>query len=103
MRPIVGYRANYLANVEGRASEPVFGAPVPISGFRLNNARASYGFGLTTFAIGFPIHLDWTWPTLFNREWEDTVFATEAQFAGFLRGSDYFRKARMSIWIGYDF
>ena len=73
------------------------------AGFRLNNARASYGFGLTTFAIGFPIHLDWSWPTLFNEAWEDTVFATEAQYAGFLRGSDYFRKVRFSLWIGYDF
>ena len=103
VRPVIGYRANYLANVEGRTSEPVFGPPVPVSGFRLENARAAYGFGLTTFAIGFPIHLDWAWPTLFNENWEDVVFATEAQRAGFLRGSDYFRKMRFSIWIGYDF
>ena len=103
VRPVIGYRANYLADVEGRASEPVFGPPRLVSGFRLNNARASYGFGLTTFAIGFPIHLDWAWPTLFNRNWEDAVFSTEAEYAGFIRGDDYFRKVRFSLWIGYDF
>ena len=103
VRPVVGYRQNFLQNAEGRAVEPVFGEPTLVSGFRLDNARASYGFGLTTFAIGFPVHLDWAWPTLFNEAWEDVVFATEGARAGFLRGSDHFGKSRFSIWVGYDF
>ena len=99
VRPVTGYGTNpFSGNLE-----PVYGDPTTVSGFRLDNARASYGFGLTTFAIGFPIHLDWSWPTLFNQEWENIVFATEARQNGFLRGSDYFRKARFQIWIGYDF
>ena len=92
-------------NVEGtgdRSRSSV--SPLPISGFRLNNARASYGFGLTTFAIGFPDphRLDVA-DALQSRSGKTSVFATEAQFNGFLRGSDYFRKLRFSVWIGYDF
>ena len=34
------------------------------SGFRLQDGRASYGLGLETFALGFPIHFDWSWRTL---------------------------------------
>ncbi|MDP1569931.1 MAG: hypothetical protein Q8L86_08000 [Vicinamibacterales bacterium] len=77
-------------------SVPVFGEPRVISGFRLVDARASYGISLQTFALGFPIHFDWSWRTLFNRAWEDVVFAREG-------GSETFRKPRFSIWIGYDF
>lgn len=77
-------------------SAPVFGEPRLVSGFRLVDARASYGISLQTFAIGFPIHFDWSWRTLFNRDWEDIVFAREG-------GSEAFRKARFSVWIGYDF
>ncbi len=99
VRSVAGYGTNPFTG----ASEPIFGDPKSVSGFRLNQGRASYGFGLTTFAIGFPIHLDWSWPTLFNRAWEDAVFESEAQANGFLGGSDYFRKVRFQVWIGYDF
>jgi hypothetical protein len=71
-------------------------SPRTISGFRLQDGRASYGIGLETFALGFPIHFDWSWRTLFNKDWEDVVFAG----AG---GSAAFRKARFAVWIGYDF
>ena len=83
------------------------GQPVPVSGFRLVDGRASYGFGLTTLAIGFPIHFDWSWRTLFNKEWEDALFALPC--GGTLRlsdncgGSSAFRKGRFAFWIGYDF
>ena len=99
VRRVIGYRQNPHTG----ANEPVFSDPVAVSGFRLGDARAAYGFGLTTFAIGFPIHLDWSWPTLFNRDWEDALFTAEARYNGFVRGSDYFRKVRFQIWIGYDF
>ena len=50
-------------------------APRAVDGFRLQDGRASYGIGLETFALGFPIHFDWSWRTLFNKGWEDVVFA----------------------------
>jgi hypothetical protein len=74
----------------------VRGEPVTIDGFRLVDARASYGIGLQTFALGFPVHLDWSWRTLFNKEWEDVLFAADG-------GSRVFRRPKFSLWIGYDF
>ena len=82
--------------------DPFTGAVTPIiattnvSGLRLVDARASYGIGLQTFALGFPMHFDWSWRTLFNREWEDVLFAASG-------GSAEFRKPRFAVWIGYDF
>ncbi|HXH05946.1 MAG TPA: hypothetical protein VNI83_05075 [Vicinamibacterales bacterium] len=75
---------------------PVLGRPRTISGFRLIDGRASYGVGLETFALGFPVHFDWSWRTLFNRDWEDALFA-------FRGGSGWFRRVRFDVWIGYDF
>jgi outer membrane protein assembly factor BamA len=75
---------------------PIPGDPKAISGFRLKDGRASYGVGLETFALGFPIHFDWSWRTLFNKDWEDAIFAARG-------GSAWFRKARFDVWIGYDF
>ena len=91
--PIVGYTPNPLP---GGAPLPVYGAPRQIDGLRLLDGRGSYGISLMTFALGFPLHFDWAWKTLFNRDWEDVVFST----AG---GSAEFRKAKFSVWIGYDF
>jgi hypothetical protein len=76
--------------------EPIYGQPVPVDGFRLVDARASYGVGLETFALGFPIHFDWAWKTLFNKDWEDQLFRP-------FGGSDEFRKVKFSVWIGYNF
>jgi len=76
--------------------EPIYGAPRVIDGLRLVDARASYGVGVETFALGFPVHIDWAWKTLFNRDWEDALFAA-------FGGSDEFRKVKVSFWIGYDF
>ena len=93
-RPIVRYAPN-PSNPNG-AGLPVFGPPVEIQGFRLVDARASYGIGLQTFALGFPLHFDWSWRTLFNKDWEDVTFAQQG-------GSAVFRKPRFQVWIGYDF
>src|SRR5436309_1459637 len=73
-----------------------YDSPKTVTGFRLQDGRASYGLGLETFALGFPIHFDWSWRTLFNRAWEDVVFAADG-------GSSAFRKPRFAVWIGYDF
>jgi outer membrane protein assembly factor BamA len=76
--------------------QPVFDAPRLVEGFRLVDARGSYGVGLQTFALGFPVHFDWAWKTLFNKDWEDVLFSLQG-------GSGAFRKAKFSVWIGYDF
>jgi hypothetical protein len=67
-----------------------------ITGFRLVNARASYGIGLETFALGFPVHFDWSYRTLLNKSYEDLAYAS-------IGGSGAFRKPRFAAWIGYDF
>ena len=81
---------------------PVFGPPIQIDGFRLVDGRASYGFGLESFLLGFPMHFDWSWRTLFNREWENVMFAYDGALRG-MSGSDYLRQVKFSFWIGYDF
>ena len=75
---------------------PIQGTPRNISGLRLVDGRASYGIGLETFLLGYPVHFDWAWKTLFNKDWEDVVFAGSG-------GSQTFRKPKFSVWIGYDF
>jgi len=47
-------------------------------------------------ALGFPIHLDWSWRTLFNETWENMLF-------GGFTGGEAFRRAKFDMWIGYDF
>jgi hypothetical protein len=90
-RPIVDYDYSNPQN-----PVPIFGAPVLVEGLRLVDARASYGVSLQTFALGFPVHFDWSWRTLLNRNWEDVVYG---QFGG----SNEFRKVKFNVWIGYDF
>ncbi|MEZ5416913.1 MAG: hypothetical protein R2708_06170 [Vicinamibacterales bacterium] len=92
-KPVIGYVADPANPNSGL---PVYGDERLVSGFRLVDSRASYGIGLQTFALGFPIHFDWSWRTLFNREWEDVVFSLDG-------GSTTFRKPRFQVWIGYDF
>jgi hypothetical protein len=95
--PVVGYNP-----VTG---QPIIGAPRVVDGFRLQDGRASYGVGLETFALGFPIHFDWSWKTLFNRDYEDALFAAPCTFDGQRNcgGSSGFRSAKFAVWIGYDF
>jgi len=98
-RPVVGYQTDpFGAPVQGPDGLPIlqYGPPRTISGFRLQDGRASYGVGLETFALGFPIHFDWSWRTLFNKQWEDALFAADG-------GSSNFRHPRFAVWIGYDF
>jgi hypothetical protein len=87
-----------IAYVQDNAFQrvPIFGEPRAVDGLRLVDARASYGIGLETFALGFPVHFDWSWRTLLNKDWEDLRFAA-------FGGSDAFRKPQFSMWIGYDF
>jgi len=92
LTPFLGWDVD----LENRQLIPIFGDPIPVDGFRLVDGRASYGVGLETFALGFPIHFDWSWKTTFNRAWEDYFFADRG-------GSGAFRDVKFSVWIGYDF
>jgi len=98
--PVIGNQTdaagNVLVNPVTGGTIPVYGSPVQISGLRLEDGRASYGLGLETFALGFPIHFDWSWRTLLNKDWENYVFSGSG-------GSSAFRKPRFAVWIGYDF
>jgi len=97
--PLLGFANDPLSPT---GLSPVFGPETSIPGFKLVDGRASYGIGLETFALGFPIHFDWSWRTLFNRQWEDYVFAFQGGSEG-KSGSEWLRKPRFSLWIGYDF
>jgi WD40 repeat protein len=100
VQPIVDYTQDFFTG----QIKPVYGNAQSIKGLRLVDSRASYGLGLETFALGFPIHFDWSWRTLLNRGWEDYVYAYQATFDGDLAGgSHWLRKPKFSIWIGYDF
>jgi hypothetical protein len=91
VQPIIGYRPS----PDGFA-EPVYGDPVTVTGWRLQDGRASYGIGLESFLLGFPLHVDYVWRTTFNKTWEDLLFAQSG-------GSSDFRKGKFHFWIGYDF
>jgi hypothetical protein len=84
-----------IVDFDDDTGAPQLGAPVTISGNRFVDARASYGISLATFALGFPVHFDWSWKTLMNKPWEDVVFAQSG-------GSAAFRKPKFTMWIGYD-
>ena len=90
--PIIGYQ---IIDALGNYA-PIYGPPVTISGLRLVDGRASYGVGLESFVLGFPMHFDFSWKTLFNRDWEDALFAS-------VGGSHAFRQMKFAFWIGYDF
>ena len=99
VQPIVNYTQDFFTG----AVTPVFGPTQTITGLRLLDGRASYGLGLETFALGFPIHFDWAWRTQLNKGWEDYVYAYQATVDGVSSGSKWLRRPKFSIWIGYDF
>jgi hypothetical protein len=90
VNPVIGALPGFGGQI------PIFGPPTQVDGFRLVDARGSYGLGLETFALGFPVHFDWAWRTLLNKDWEDLLFAANG-------GSEVFRKPKFSLWFGYDF
>ena len=90
INPLLGYDTDLAGNVT-----PRYGDPVRVGGLRLANGRASYGFGLESSLLGFPMHLDWSWRTMMNRTFEDMVFSLEG-------GSGAFRQVQFDFWIGYD-
>jgi outer membrane protein assembly factor BamA len=99
LQPVIGYQQDLITN----DITPILGSPIDVNGFRLVDGRASYGLGLETFALGFPIHFDWSWRTLFNKNWEDYVYSYQASLDGDSSGSRWLRRPKFSVWIGYDF
>ncbi len=99
---ITGYDLDLSGNITATHT-----TPVQIGGFRLVDGRASYGFGLESFLLGFPIHFDWSWKTLLNKAWEDALFPTCTQTGAITisctANADSFRKRTFDFWIGYDF
>ena len=87
--------SDFTYNAATGVITPIYGAAQPVTGFRLVDSRASYGFGLETFILGYPMHFDWSWRTLFNKVWEDQTFINEG-------GSAWLRKPKFTFWIGYD-
>jgi len=81
---------------DGVTIVPVYGEPKTVSGWRLQDGRASYGIGIQSFLLGFPLHIDYVWKTTFNKDWEDLIFSSTG-------GSNEFRKGKFHFWIGYDF
>ena len=81
-------------------------APFVVDGWRLVDGRASYGFGLQSFLLGFPMHFDFSWRTLFNRDWEDALFR-DCNLGGATTvnctTSGTFQDMDFAFWIGYDF
>jgi hypothetical protein len=106
-RPVLGIQTDAFGQPTfDAAGNPVvtLGNPQTVTGFRLQDGRASYGLGLETFALGFPIHFDWSWRTTFNKAWEDILYSSPASWAaGTPDGSATWRKPRFAVWIGYDF
>jgi outer membrane protein assembly factor BamA len=100
--PITGYDIDAFGQLT-----PTYGAPQPITGIRLIDARASYGIGLQSFLLGFPMHFDWSWKTLFNKTYEDQLFrsCTQTTISRVECGPDggSFRNVKFDFWIGYDF
>jgi len=98
--PIIGYErddsGNPIINPLTSGPVPIYGPTQLVSGLRFRDARASYGVGLETFALGFPIHFDWAWRTLMDKQWENIEFAQSG-------GSRWFRKPKFAVWVGYDF
>ena len=85
----IGVTADEDGNLVG-----IYADPVTVSGFRLVDSRASYGIGLETFVLGFPMHFDWSWRTMFNKSWEDAYFGPVY--------AEEWRRPKFSFWIGYD-
>ena len=103
VRPLEGYDIT----VGTDELTPRFGLPTELSGIRLLDGRASYGVGLQSFLLGFPMHFDWSWRTLLNKDWEDLQFRSCQQVAldriDCAPDSGSFRNVKFDFWIGYDF
>src|SRR4029079_16608839 len=66
-KPVIGFETDAFGFAKQDAAGhviPIYGRDTLVDGFRLKDGRASYGVGIETFALGFPIHFDWAWRTM---------------------------------------
>jgi hypothetical protein len=53
------------------------------------------------------MHFDWSWKTLFNKDYEDVLFRSCVQTSldrvDCAPDGGSFRKVKFDFWIGYDF
>jgi hypothetical protein len=101
--PVVGYDVDPFSGTP----TPRLGPATNVTGLRLVDGRASYGFGLQSFLLGFPMHFDWSWKTMLNKGYEDLLFrsCTQTSLINYDCSGDStgFRKMKFDFWIGYDF
>ena len=98
---VTGYDLDPNGNVIGVRSDTI-----NVGGFRLVDGRASYGFGIQSMMLGFPMHFDWAWRTLLNRDWENALFrdcTTTSPTTVECFPTNDFREMQFAFWIGYDF
>jgi hypothetical protein len=98
---ITGYDLDLAGNIANVHTEPI-----AVDGLRLVDGRASYGIGLESFLLGFPMHFDFSWRTLLNSAWEGALFrdCVPSSALSFECGpSGAFNKMKFDFWIGYDF
>ena len=95
--PIIGYEHR----LDRQRRTPVYGAAGRRStASAWSTAARRTASASQSFLLGFPMHFDWSWKTLFNRDWEDALFAFAGRSAA---ATAEFRKMKFGFWIGYDF
>ena len=99
MQSILGYQQDPFTG----EITPVLGPPTTIRGCACWTAAPPTASASRPSRSGFPIHFDWAWRTLLNKGWEDYVYSYQAALDGESSGSNWLRKPKFSIWIGYDF
>ena len=100
VQPIINYTQDFFTGDDHAGLRPDRRRS---PGLRLVDGRASYGLGLETFALGFPIHFDWSWRTLLQQGLGRLRVFLQRGVDGESSGSHWLRRPKFSIWIGYDF
>ena len=100
-------RRSWITQFRRSASSAGVRNRAAVDGLRLVDARASYGIGLETFALGFPDALrlgvaNALQQGMGGRAVRHPLRRRERHRAN-CGGSSRFRKAQFAMWIGYDF
>ena len=90
------HRSSAISQINFTQQEPIYGTPTTVERSAAGGCARILRHRPRDFALGFPIHFDYSWKTLFNKDWEDLMFAA-------FGGSSWFREPEFTVWIGYDF
>ena len=93
--PLLGYRSSTSSATSRRSTDRRSSSTASGSSTAARRTASASRASL----LGFPMHFDWSWKTLFNRDWEDALFRRLRPAAR----AAQFRKVKFSFWIGYDF